>query len=273
MTQPDAIKRLEQQAARFDQELRGQDYPMPERISYVADLGNMRAYFPTHDRYTRDWFYPRYRGGKLHEPMLTRHLFASLTPRSVFVDVGAHLGYFSVIAALKARAVFAIEPQEFLIGRIHLNAAANHLQNLTILHAAAGSAPGFARIPKMGLPTTEIGTSNNLVPMIRLDDYFTGALQPTHIKIDTEGFELHVLDGARQILAARPVLYVEVHRGMEKFGGTATDMWDLLTAQGYRVTVGYHRGEAAEFVDVPREQITTFNDAMLICEPKPEGEQ
>jgi FkbM family methyltransferase len=265
----DPLAPLTQRIARLEAEARGVDYPVPERISYIADPGGVRAFFLTGDRYSHGWFYPRYAGGRLHEPVVTRHLIETLTPASVFVDVGAHLGYFAVIAALRARAVFAIEPQEFLIGRIHANVAANHLTNVTILHAAAGPAPGFAPIPKVGSPLTGVGTGENLVPMIRLDDYFQGAHQPTHLKIDTEGFELRVLEGARALLAARPTLYLEVHSGMDRFGGTRTDLWDFLHDHGYALRVGHHRDPAAGFADVPRDRIATLNDHMLLCQPRP----
>ena len=238
MNEGNDTNQLRHRLARLERHHVAGDYPSAERISYIAEVEGRRAFFVTADRYSHDWFYPRYSGGALHEPGLTRLMMSSLTPESVFVDVGAHLGYFSIIAALKARAVFAIEPQEFLIGRIHANAAANHLTNVTTLHAAAGDAPGFARIPKVGSPVTKNGDSENLVTMIRLDDYFTGAHQPTHLKIDTEGFEYHVLTGARRLLEARPVLFIEFHRGMERFGPGGVQLWDLLNELGYRVTVG-----------------------------------
>ncbi len=244
------------------------DYPTPEHISYIAKLGDARAFFLTDDRYSHDWFYPRYRGGRLHEPALTRHLFASLTPESVFLDVGAHLGYFSIIAALRAKAVFAIEPQEFLIGRIHSNASANHLDNVTLIHAAAGDAPGFAQVPKIGTPKTRLGASENLVPMIRLDDYFTGEWQPTHVKIDTEGFEYHVLTGARGLLARRPTLYIEYHHGMTRFGPSGEDMWDFLHDHGYRIGAGNHRQPSGDFLDVPRDELQDHRGSMLVCRPR-----
>jgi hypothetical protein len=53
-----------------------------------------------------------------------------------------------------------------------------------------------------------------IVPSIRLDDYFAGAAQyPDFIKIEVEGAEEAVLNGARDTLArAGPALVVEIHR-------------------------------------------------------------
>lgn len=242
-------------------------YPEQEDLSFIADIGGVRAYFPTDDLYVRNWFYPRYRNGLLHEPQVSKYLCDQLDSNSVFVDVGAHVGYFSVIAALRARAVFAIEPQEFLIGRIHRNVVANHLTNVTTMHAAVGDTTGFAPIPKVGGPGTKIGESNNLVPMIRLDDYFTDERSPTVIKIDTEGFEYQVLEGAKNILQTRPVLLVEVHAKMTEFGYNRQELWELLKSLGYSLRVGDHRKDVTEFVEVDADDIMKLSNQMLICEP------
>ena len=71
--------------------------------------------------------------------------------------------------------------QEALIGRIHRNVAANHLRNVHTIMAAAGDRTGFVTVPKSGTPSTgvKLAGSGNLVPMIRLDDYFAAALTPT----------------------------------------------------------------------------------------------
>lgn len=262
------VQALRQRLEFLEQRDSAHHYPAPEQISYIADLGTARAFFLTEDHYSHDWFYPRYRNGRLHEPALTRLMFDSLTPDSVMVDVGAHLGYFSVVTALRAKAVFAIEPQEFLIGRIHRNVSANHLRNVTIIHAAAGSETGFVNIPKVGTPSTRIGLSENLVHMIRLDDYFSGPLQPTHMKIDTEGFEYHVLSGASALLAARPVLFIEYHRTMGHFGPSGEDMWTMLNDFGYRIEVGNHRHGRKGFVEVTRETLHRHAGGMLVCRPR-----
>ena len=261
------LHRLRSKLGKLEARLAAEDYPQPEHISYIARVGVRRAFFLTQDRYSHEWFYGRGHPNKLHEPTLTHTLFHSLSRKSVFVDVGANLGYFSIISAMRARAVFAIEPQEFLISRIHANAAANHMDNVTLIHAAAGAAPGFAHIPKVGTPGTRIGESDNRVLMIRLDDYFAGDWQPTHLKIDTEGFEYQVLLGAQKLLAARPVLYIEYHRNMREFGHGGEEMWDMLSDFGYRITAATHRVNTDEFVDIARADLHRHEGEMLFCQP------
>jgi len=261
-------ERTDRRLRRLESTLRRGHYPDPDDISYIAEVGGVRAFFLADEPYSQGWFYPRYANGRLHEAALTQYMMKSLTPDSLFLDVGAHLGYFSVLAALRAGRVFTIEPQEFLIGRIHRNISANHLDNVTLIHAAAGEAPGFAGIPKVGTPGTRVGTSENLVPVIRLDEYFGGELMPTHVKIDTEGFEYQVLLGARKILETRPVLFIEVHEKMTNFGYDRKQLYTFLSDSGYRLLHLRHRKDEAAEIEVTVEQMMELSNSMVICEPR-----
>jgi hypothetical protein len=63
------------------------------------------------------------------------------------------------------------------------------------------------------------------------------AFRPDALKIDVEGYETFVLQGARQILCEdHPVLFLEIHpAAIQKLGGTLAGLWDLLAEHGYRV--------------------------------------
>ena len=68
-----------------------------------------------------------------------------------------------------------------------------------------------------------------------LDEFFTGqATWPDPIKIDVEGAELDVLQGARQNIAQHhPVMFVEVHpRLLGNFGASSEQVYAFLRAHG-----------------------------------------
>ena len=75
--------------------------------------------------------------------------------------------------------------------------------------------PGFAEFAKSAGPGGSVSSgSGNLVPVVRLDDYFTGDLMPSVIKIDTEGYEMNVLRGCTNILRNGFSLIIEAPRAM-----------------------------------------------------------
>jgi predicted RNA methylase len=73
---------------------------------------------------------PRYTGGLLHEPSVSRHIAERLQPDDVFVDVGAHVGYFAVLAAKFCKKVFAFEMQRCLMPLIERNININGFTNV-----------------------------------------------------------------------------------------------------------------------------------------------
>lgn len=73
---------------------------------------------------------------------------------------------------------------------------------------------------------------------ISLDEYVAkGALSPTVMKIDVDGYELCVLNGARECLAKyRPRLWVEMHPGfLAAQGKSQDDVLNLLRQTGYAI--------------------------------------
>jgi len=219
----------------------------------------------------RRFFLPRYAGGRLHEPGASRYVLDALTPRSVFLDVGANLGYFSMLAAGAAHAVFAVEPQERMAALVRANAELNGYANVHVVGAAAGAAPGFVTMPAEGRPGTAVDSVADgfRVPMIRLDDYFATDVAPDVVKIDVEGCELAVLRGATALLARGPHLVIELHRTMADFGARPVDIFEILSDSGYTLKAGAHRSHVLDLTDVGRASLEErFNNTMVFCEPR-----
>jgi FkbM family methyltransferase len=163
-----------------------------------------------------------------------------LRPGMTVVDAGANIGahtiYFAKAVGPEGQ-VFAFEPQRVLYQMLCGNVALNSYSNVVAVNVGLGRELGAAFIPKIdyakggnfggiSLGTTKDGEK---VPVMTLDSY---GLNSCHlIKIDVEGMEQAVLEGAKTLLQQhKPLLYVENDRA-EK----SKDLIQWLHANGYRL--------------------------------------
>jgi FkbM family methyltransferase len=151
-----------------------------------------------------------------------------LRPGDVFYDVGAHIGFFSIIAARLVGndgRVFAFEAAPENVSALEQNARKNDFGQIVINPVAVWSKCGnfsFGR-PYPGalagaiLDATSQGSCGPAslqiqVPTITLDRFAESHSPPKLIKIDVEGAEPEVLEGATRLAAQnRPALICEVH--------------------------------------------------------------
>jgi FkbM family methyltransferase len=160
-----------------------------------------------------------------------------LRPGMKVVEVGAHQGF---TAALIARwigptgEVFTFEPLQQNCDVAKQVFAENALDNIKLTRAAVGEEKGSVFI---GATTTNpnvqsSGFLGEATPMVRLDDEIEGPVDL--LKIDVEGYELHVLRGAKRLLETKPHLQIEVHPGpIVDFGGTVEGLFDLIDVNAY----------------------------------------
>lgn len=147
----------------------------------------------------------------------------------VFVDVGANEGYFSVMASLVSGGgrVFALEPQSRLVPVIEENLRLNGCRNVTVSHVALSDRTGTATLHLQSSTNTgssgffnprSRGWGREDVPTRMLDDYFREHRidRVRLMKVDCEGAEKLVMEGARATLRARTVdiLAWEYHPGV-----------------------------------------------------------
>jgi FkbM family methyltransferase len=167
----------------------------------------------------------------LTEPDVQEVLNALIVPGDVVFDVGAEIGFFSVLAAVLSRggAVFAFEPNPENLEVLHQTAKMNSDLHLTIVPKAVGDGcrraefltysrrPGVENASLLGrLPeAAACDPSGDRVPvdMTDLDAFSAGCgLLPAVVKIDVEGAEGLVLKGMSGLLiSARPQLIIEIH--------------------------------------------------------------
>lgn len=156
-------------------------------------------------------------------------------PGSVVWDVGANVGYFSILAARLGAQVHAFEPVPENVGMIRGNVAANGMEQSVQVHpVAAGASDGPAEFLVVEDPSwshlADRGrhprTRESLqVEVVRLDGL--GLPAPDLVKIDVEGSEVAVLEGAlRTLQEDRPVVVIELHE-------TNDEVCELLEPLGY----------------------------------------
>jgi len=145
-----------------------------------------------------------------------RFLLAELVkPGMTVVDVGANIGYctlyFASLVGLKGT-ILAVEPSPENLPELRRNISANQLSNVRIVESAVGAERGevaFAAGINGGILGDD-ASGTYRVPVAPLDELINNGVD--FLKIDVEGFEGAVIEGARRLLREfRPVVFLEFH--------------------------------------------------------------
>ena len=167
------------------------------------------------------------------ERALVRRLLA---PGMAAVDVGANIGYYLLLiesAVGAAGSVVCFEPDPGNLQELRRNLDANAFGNARVVAAAVGAADGAATLRSgINAAVAADGTGDCEVPLVCLDSALGGRVD--FLKIDVEGYEGQVLDGARRLLAEqRPALFLEVHPGFLAAPHTTDGILGRLAEAGY----------------------------------------
>lgn len=152
------------------------------------------------------------------EPETTNTIQQYLEPNQTVIDVGANIGYYTIIAAQKVGPqgkVIAIEPESRNFKLLKQNISTNHLNNITVLKTAISDTPGLTKlylsnssgehstiIKHPTYRTTQATTLDKIVSQHHL--------KPNLIKIDIEGAEHLAIKGAQHTLSRyHPTLIFE----------------------------------------------------------------
>jgi FkbM family methyltransferase len=183
------------------------------------------------------------------DPLTTARVRAYLQPGMTVLDVGAHIGYYTLLAANRVGPrgrVFAVEPAEENLALLRENVARAVAGNVTVLPFAAGGRDAVRSFEITDSSDTHGFYQHPLQPTVRtvqvqqraLDGVIEGPLDL--VKIDVEGAELEVLAGLTRILARgrRLALVVEWNPAcLERAGRNALDLPAVLEALGFGLEV------------------------------------
>lgn len=173
---------------------------------------------------------------------LLQQVLVRVKGRGLALDVGAHIGTWTVPLADRFRDVIAFEP--VAANRVCLEANVSRLTNVVVLPVAVGARAGAG---SMTLPGTNSGTyclmQGEDVLVVTLDSVVHGPVD--FIKIDVEGLEGAVLAGAEQILrTSHPAVFFEDNGlGEVHYGPDWTDPKSVLRSHGYQPRVRLAKNE------------------------------
>jgi FkbM family methyltransferase len=210
-----------------------------------------------------------------YETELVSLLREVLSPGMRFVDVGAQVGYFSIIAAAlvtEAGTVHAFEPdpesfarlvansQTYPWVRTHNSVVSNSTGEIPFYRSPKAEESGWGAIfDQDGERATVTAHASTLdswksVEAIETIDF---------IKIDVEGAECRVLEGAQDTIAkTRPLMWVEANEVcLSRDGKSISFLLQLLNASGYAVQAVWDRraGSFENVIAIPRERTDLFD--------------
>jgi FkbM family methyltransferase len=203
-----------------------------------------------------------------HEYRETRLLRKLLRPGDTFVDVGANIGWFTILAARlvgEKGKVVAFEPSSAIYDHLTANVSLNGLSNVQAERTALSDTNGTAVLTGIGVENagtgTILATGGSLgeeVPTMRFDDYCSsaGLEYVALMKIDVEGAEMMVLEGATESLHAGSIGAIVIEVSDERLrstGSSSTELIELLRGAGYTIsranTTGLQPLEPGEHVE------------------------
>ena len=181
------------------------------------------------------------------EPELIKTYTALLSPQYTVLDIGAHMGFHTINFATKAKQVYAFEPQMHLYNQVCGNIFLNQLSDkVTCYNVGIGEAEkrsSFGSLDKHNSLNWEgnsgIGLMNyggrsledNLgtdeIEIRTLDSF---QLSPQFIKIDVEGYELKVFQGALKTLQQHSPIIL-----FESFQAAQPEVFALLKSINYEI--------------------------------------
>lgn len=194
-------------------------------------------------------------GYGIEDRHVDRLLKRVLRPGDVVIDVGANVGMVTLLACSSKRVAGTIsahcfEPDPVAFRWLAKNAALNNF-DIVLNDCAVGASLGEAELTistVSGWSTLAIEPSEGftflqkagkrLVKVVTLDDYcLQQDLIPSLIKIDVEGFETQVLQGACTLLKrTRPIIVIEMNpMRLESAGSSATQLAEHLHEIGYEL--------------------------------------
>lgn len=253
-----------------------------QKKSWQLEFDGVSATFATDDFYSNIWFYGSQDIGDVYEPAITRLIIGFAKEAKSFVDIGANLGYFSVVAG-KANPkldILSVEMDASLAPILKRNLDLNGIEARIVTGAVGDGGEPIPYTPHPYSFMFKVSHEDCTPPDVHLEavnrtiDSILGGATPDFVKMDVDGAEMIALTYAKTMLANPDLtMLLEVHPTvLPAFGSSAKEVGDYLTGLGLSLyTIGDFR--SASSVSLQRvdslEHLSTPSGDMILVTRKP----
>ncbi len=198
---------------------------------------------------------------------------------SVFVDIGAHIGYFTLLGSMLVGSkgkVYAFEPTPSTFSLLKENCSI--YKNIILINNAVFSRKAKLILQDFGVAYSALNsffpprinkkiTAKKIkVDAIDLDTYFSKIKKPDFIKIDAENTEYEIIRGMEGILRLKnPIICMEYGGSVDTVGNNKKIV-DFLQKLAYDI-FSFEKGKIKKFIFMENE--TRYRN--LLCMPKSKG--
>ena len=213
-------------------------------MTFIVNGDELRLLYAYGARYEADGY----------EPEIHSLVTGAVDEDSTFMDVGAHVGFFTMAAAVRGARVVAFEASPLTAQVLREHVRLNELgSRVTVVEAVVSDSEGETSFYVDGdtmsasisrAAVDELSAHAQVEPAqeirrsaVTLDGYCTAnGVDPTLVKIDVEGAELRVLRGAAALLASDTAILCEVHpHQLTAAGASEAELLEVIASSGRRV--------------------------------------
>lgn len=193
------------------------------------------------------------------------YLLEHLKKESVFIDIGANIGDYSLIASsiITKRTIHTFEPFQSVLMRLKENIALNNIANIAVHEEVVSDKDGYeyfdfeSESEVNHITYTKTNASSRL-KCIKLDTFAKREKLEfiDFLKIDVEGAEMKVLKGAKHLLKEQKIktMLLELNKNNQVFGTNNLEIINYLRRFGYKI-YQIKKGKLTTLKNVDNESI------------------